>query len=425
VCLLKFRAFLKRECLSFTMKNSLVLFLIVALFLTGFARVAAKPVEKIASPGKKSEISKAQAYAHYLMGLIYDRQGDFEKAAKEYRQALRFAPNSSALISQLANDYAWMGHMYQRQGKQEKAIQNYKSFLKLRYDDPDKNIAFRFSLAAVYEKAGKLKEAGNTFEEIIKLNPKVIEAYLQLGRLYLKRNLPGKGIKILKEGRKLFLRKSDLYLLPRAGAGDYREEIQRGIYFLLGISYSEEGNYDKAISGYREYLKLDPDNDVVHFYLGANLDRQGKRKEAIVELKKAVELNPDNAEALNYLGYLYVEKGIKLDKAIKLIRQALEVKPDSSYIVDSLGWALFKKGKFDEALKELKRAVKLSVARDEDDAVIRSHLGDAYFSKGMVKEALRQWKKSLELNPKNDQVREKIKKYKTRQDSQDSTGLIR
>ncbi len=396
------------------MRNSLVLFLAAALLLTGFARVAAKPAEKIATPGKKPEVANGSAYAHYLMGLIYDKQGEFEKAVKEYRQALRFAPRSSEITSQLANDYAWLGHMYRRQGKQEKAIQSYESFLKLRYDDPDKNIAFRFSLATVYEDAGKLKKATSTLAEIIKLNPKAIEAYMQLGRLYLKRNLPGKGIKILEKGRELYLRKSDLYLLPRGGSRDYQEDIQRGIYFLLGIAYSKEGNYDKAISRYQEYLKLDPDNDIVHFYLGADLDSQGKREESILELKKAIELNPNNAEALNYLGYLYAEQGIKLDEAIKLIRRALEVKPDSSYMMDSLGWALFKKGKFNEALKELKRAVKLSVARDEDDAIIRSHLGDAYFAKGMVKEALRQWKKSPELDPKNGKVREKIKKIQNK-----------
>lgn len=392
------------------LKNSLILFLTISFLITGYARAAVKSAEKMPLPREKPGVVDARASVHYLMGLIYDKRGEFEEAIKEYREALRFDPHSPSIIAQLIKDYTWLGQMYQRQGKLKEAVKQYEALLKFHSGDPDKNIAFRFFLAAIYERAGQLKEAGANLEKVITLNPKAIEAYLQLGRLYLKRDLTKEGIGILEKGRELALRDSNLYLLPRSNPGNNRKEVLQGIYFLLGLAYSREENYDKAVSRQREYLSMDPDNALVRFYMGANLERQGKTEEAILELKKAIELNPKNYEALNYLGYLYAEQGINLDESIKLIKRALEMSPDSNYIVDSLGWAYFKEGKLDEALKELKRAVELSLGRNKDDAVIRDHLGDAYFKKGMVKEATRQWKKSLELNPQNDKVREKLKR---------------
>ncbi len=397
------------------MKNSLILFLTISLLVltSTYAQAAVKRAGKATPAGEKSEVVQAQAYAHYLMGAIYDRRGDFEKAVKEYREALQFAPHSPGIITPLVKDYLWLGRLYRRQGNLKEAIKKYKSLLKFHSGARNRNLPLRFFLAAVYEKDGKLKEAGAEWKKIIELNPQALEAYLQLGRLYLQRNLSGKGIEILEKGRELALRGAGLYLLPRSISGDYRKEVQRGIYFLLGLAYTEKGNYDKAVSRYREYLNLDPNNAVVHFYLAADLDKQGQTKEAVSELKKAIKLNPDNAEALNYLGYLYAEQGINLNESLDLLKKALKLKPDSGYIVDSLGWAYFKKGRLDKALSELKRAVKLSAGRKEDDAIIREHLGDAYFKKGLVQSALRQWEKSLQLNPDNNKLREKIKKAKS------------
>ncbi len=401
------------------MKKSIVLILTIPLLIAGCARVAVKPAKSIPRP--KLEVIDARVYAHYLMGLIYDKQGEFEEAIKEYREALRFNPHSSSVADRLIKDYLWLGRMYRQHGKLEEAAKQYESLLEFRSGDPEKNIPLHLFLAAIYDSTGQIEKSRAKLEKVIELNPKAIEAYLQLGQLYLKRNLIRGGIKILEKGRELAVQEPDLYLSPKTLSGDYRKEIQRAFYLLLGLAYTEKGDYDKAVSTYREYLRQGTDNDMVRFCLGANLERQGKIEEAISEMKKAIALNPKNVEALNYLGYIYAEKGINLDESIALIKKALEIKPESGYIVDSLGWAYFKKGMLDKSLTELKRAVELSVGRKKDDAVIRNHLGDAYFKKGIVKEALQQWKKSLQLDPRNDNVRKKIKRHKiiTGQDLQD------
>ena len=70
------------------MKNSLILFLTLSLLIltTTYAQAAVKRAEKATPTREKSEVVRAQTDAHYLMGAIYDRRGDLEKAVKEYRE---------------------------------------------------------------------------------------------------------------------------------------------------------------------------------------------------------------------------------------------------------------------------------------------------------------------------------------------------
>jgi tetratricopeptide (TPR) repeat protein len=107
---------------------------------------------------------------------------------------------------------------------------------------------------------------------------------------------------------------------------------------------------------------------------------------------------------MNYLGYIWADRGIRLDEAIDLIRKALRVDPENAAYMDSLGWAYYKKGMFQEAVKLLEEAVQKS----PEDALLRSHLGDAFFGNGQWEEALREWKESLRLYPGNDLLKRKV-----------------
>jgi tetratricopeptide (TPR) repeat protein len=161
----------------------------------------------------------------------------------------------------------------------------------------------------------------------------------------------------------------------------------------LGILQKD---YNKAIENYTVAIEKDPDNSLYKFYLGAAIDRLGRREEATKILEDVVASSPDFPEAYNYLGYLYAEAGLNLDRAIILIKKALEFDPKNGAYVDSLGWAYYKKGMLEEDLP--------------DDATIRDHLGDAYFAKDEPEKALLEWEESLKLNPENQTVKEKLER---------------
>ena len=121
----------------------------------------------------------------------------------------------------------------------------------------------------------------------------------------------------------------------------------------------------------------------------------------------ALELYPDQPQVLNYLGYSWIDQGINLDKGLELIQQAVSQRPDDGYIVDSLGWAYYRLGRFDDAVRELERAIEL----DTVEPTINDHLGDAYWQVGRKLEAIYQWNKALADDPADDlvpKIKEKI-----------------
>jgi Flp pilus assembly protein TadD len=117
-------------------------------------------------------------------------------------------------------------------------------------------------------------------------------------------------------------------------------------------------------------------------------------------MESALTIDPHHADALNYLGYSYAERGIKIDQALSLTRRAVALKPENGYYVDSLGWAFYKSGLLAEALTEIKRAVSLV----GDDPVIYEHLGEIYMKQQKLSDAREAWLHSLELDPSNEKL---------------------
>ncbi|MFO1512142.1 MAG: tetratricopeptide repeat protein [Verrucomicrobiota bacterium] len=68
------------------------------------------------------------------------------------------------------------------------------------------------------------------------------------------------------------------------------------------------------------------------------------RVEAEKYFEKSIALSPTNSEALNYLGYMWAEKGEKLEQARELIERALKLEPDNAAFLRQSGLGLFPDG---------------------------------------------------------------------------------
>jgi len=115
------------------------------------------------------------------------------------------------------------------------------------------------------------------------------------------------------------------------------------------------------------------------------------------DLLHARELSPDQPGPLNYLGYSWAEKGVRLAEARQMIEKAAQLQPNDGAIVDSLGWVMLRQGDAQGAVRQLERATELR----PDDATINSHLGDAYAAAGRRLEAEYQWRRALLLHPED------------------------
>ena len=91
------------------------------------------------------------------------------------------------------------------------------------------------------------------------------------------------------------------------------------------------------------------------------------------------------------------------------VEKAVKQRPRSGHIIDSLGWVQYRLGDYDQAVKNLERAVLISPA----DPTINEHLGDVYWRVGRKLEAGYQWERALSLEPEKNQMKSIKKKIKT------------
>jgi tetratricopeptide (TPR) repeat protein len=124
---------------------------------------------------------------------------------------------------------------------------------------------------------------------------------------------------------------------------------------------------------------------------GAMLERQKKFEPAETEFRKVIALNPSNASALNYLGYMFADRNIKLDEANRMIQHALELEPGNGAYLDSLGWVYYRLGKLEQAEGLFVQALE----KIGTDPTVHDHLGDVYFKLGKTKDAINQWQAAL------------------------------
>ncbi len=147
---------------------------------------------------------------------------------------------------------------------------------------------------------------------------------------------------------------------------------------LLGAVFQGHGMYERARPLLEKALTQDPGSIEANFRLATVYERLGQIDRAIPIFQDLVEKAPFFSPALNYLGYLQIERSQDLDRAVKLVREAVRLEPDNGAYVDSLGWGLFKLGHLDEAVQSLERATRLQ----PEDATILEHLGDARAATG-------------------------------------------
>lgn len=184
----------------------------------------------------------------------------------------------------------------------------------------------------------------------------------------------------------------------------YDKTSDRDLAIQLGDLYRSQEDYEKAFVWFDKVVKADEavgEADWRAYYARAvtyaELDNWAP---AEADLMKAVELNPKQPQVLNYLGYMWVDRGENLEEAFDLIQDAVALSPGSGYIVDSLGWAYYRLGQYEQAVLYLERAVELS----PDDPTLNDHLGDAYWRVGRELEARFQWRHALALEPEASDI---------------------
>ena len=232
-----------------------------------------------------------------------------------------------------------------------------------------------YMLALVAYQAGEYRTALSYLRGIqnnSQLHSDVV--YLQV-RILRDQNQPSKAISLL---------------LKNIGDEQHRDPL---FFALLSSLLQEQGKNREAMEVLLSGINFYPKNEQILFEHALLLDKLGKNTEAVASMEKVLKIHPNHPEALNFIGYIWADQNINLDKAYDYIRQASETKPDNGFIRDSLGWVLFRKGEFAKAVEELELAIKL----EPDDPNIYDHYGDVLTAIGKYPEAKNAYRKALDL----------------------------
>ncbi len=343
--------------------------------------------------------------ALYEEADVYAYMKDYNKAIAVYRSILAGNPDEYSL-------YEKMGDISLTAKRYTDALDNYK-----KAETYIPSLVLQLKIGMVYVELQQFNPAEATFKSIIESNPSFYRAYYYYGLLLAENKKYDKAIEILNkvpQDNEMYTGSIEEIAIIHSQQNDNKEAekilfpvVQKyptvEHYNLYASFFAQDKDYKQAIDILNKALNKFTDSQALLYHLGVLYDQSGDSANAISVMKQILKINQKSADALNYIGYTYADKGIKLDTAETMIKEALKIRPDDGYIIDSLGWVYYKKGLLKKAIVTLTKAVKLS----KDDPQILEHLGDAYLKAGNRASAVKTYRMAIGSKQLTD---EKLKK---------------
>jgi Tfp pilus assembly protein PilF len=268
--------------------------------------------------------------AEQITGAIYAGQKNYAESISAFKRAYASAPTQVQPMVALVRTYLMAGKTKEAAGFLDSVI----------LSNPN-NAGARLLQGQLYSMTGEKQKAIDSFNSVIKLEPKSPVAYQQLAVLYLRNKQNAEAETVVAQG---------LSAVP----GDM------GLRFTKAGMLETEKKFEDAIKVYEEMLKERPDADVVANNLASLLS----------------DRRTDKAS---------------LNRAFELAQRFK--KTDVPQFKDTYGWASYKLGKYDDAKPML-----ISAAEQLPDmAVIHYHLGMNYLAKSDKTSARRELEKALQL----------------------------
>ena len=198
----------------------------------------------------------------------------------------------------------------------------------------------------------------------------------------------------LKRGAEAY---ADLRAVQADASAD--DEARRSAYLAEAELKAKDHDDAAEQDAYARGLGAFPDDPALLYARSLSWERRDDIARAEADLRRILVAEPDNVAALNALGYTLADRTTRYREALALIDRARAADPDNAAIIDSYGWVLYRLGRNDEALTELRRAFGL-----QKDPEIAAHLGEVLWVQGEKDEARRFFDESKRLQPDDNRA---------------------
>jgi len=283
----------------------------------------------------------------FTSGKVYIGQGNYEMAIQELTMAVENSPGAW-------EPRMWLGRAYAESEALEEAHDAFFEALELAPDqkaaDEVEDVITYYWL--IYDRQGeqyiegaKFEDARVEFEKAIVIDPRKVDAYINLGYAYHMSMDYDKAIEVFEQAREYepeneVLNENLLSVYETkggsmasisdyAGAVRYFEKIRSidpeypDIVYNIGLMYYQMKDYREALSYFRQHLDADPEDEEVlyrvflaYWALGQDLAKEGQEEMAAEEyaaslpyLQRLIDLNDQEITYHRALARIYNKLG--------------------------------------------------------------------------------------------------------------------
>ena len=377
--------------------------------------------------------------AHYALGVVFEKQGNPDRAEKQWREALRLNPDFLDAERAIANAAMLDGDMISLEDAASQMVrlqpgspEGYglralSNINRARYavaeQDVQRAIETAPNSAFGYVQMGNLRlaqkqfsDAAKAYQEALDRSANSTDALRGLANAFVAEKQPDKAIAIVNAQIEKVPANTNFYGLLGALLFHMRKDFNgaeaalaksveldsRNTQSLIQLCQvrAAKGDIDQAIATGEQSLKNDPSQSNLDILMGKLYETKSEWKRAQDSYQKALAINSRNPVASNDLARMLVQTGGDSDVALTLAQTALKEMPESPVAADTVGWIYYQKGAYPLAITYLREALQLQEKNKLPDSPdIHFHLGMTYEKTAQPSLARQHFEQVLKIYP--------------------------
>lgn len=251
----------------------------------------------------------AYGAAHYALGLALRDQGQRGEAQYHLTLSQQYKYQRPSLDDPLleaianlnasATDQLQRGVDFASLGNLEPAIVAHERALEIN----PKLVQAHINLISLYARVGQIEKAEKHYQAAVAINPNLADSHFNYGVILL-------GLERYAEAAQAFHRSLE------------RNPFSADAHYNYAVIIERDGKLDEAARHYQQALANNPEHRQAHFHYARILVHQEKLPEAIEHLKQTITVEDDDTPRFRYaLGAAYARLGDR-QSALQHLREA-------------------------------------------------------------------------------------------------------